>query len=268
MKNWKISRLQIQAFKAFSFVDFDFESCSLLTMEGPNGYGKTTVFDAIELLLTGQISRITELHKAVMPAAKKLYKDNLYWNVKDGEKDIQIRGEISNGEGDALYFIRIAKIAHLKIQANNKADRFDIFKLHQLEAFDSEMFNDELAPDHLDTYFGEGFATNYSMLNYLQQGQSTFIFSKRITDRKNALEDLLKTRETRDKIDLCLRVERKLSTSVSLEQQKLDELQLQIAALANVGVVSEELVAYRKISTREPAPAWDIDEPFNKLNRS
>ncbi len=40
MKNWKLSKLRINNFKAFDKVEFDFESSSLLTLEGPNGYGK------------------------------------------------------------------------------------------------------------------------------------------------------------------------------------------------------------------------------------
>ncbi|VCX70712.1 hypothetical protein BANRA_01545 [Klebsiella pneumoniae] len=34
MKNWKLSKLRINNFKAFDKVEFDFESSSLLTLEG------------------------------------------------------------------------------------------------------------------------------------------------------------------------------------------------------------------------------------------
>lgn len=266
MKSWKISKLRIQAFKAFAFVDFNFESCSLLTLEGPNGYGKTSVFDAIELLLTGKISRINDLYQVVMPAAKKLYKDNLYWNVKEGEKAIEIRAEIVSGDGDCVCFVRVASVEDLKLPINNKADRFDIFKLFSIKSFDSIDLGPELGSEFLDGFFGDGFAKNYSMLNYLQQGQSTFIFSKRITERKNALEDLLKTREARDQIDLCVRAEKRLGLVTSaVEQQQIADLQRQVSSLQNVDLVAEH-GEYQKFSTREPAPIWDAVEPFARLN--
>lgn len=269
MKKWKISRLKIQAFKAFPSIEFDFQSCSLLTLEGPNGYGKTTVFDAIELLLTGKISRITEIYNAVMPAALKKYKDNLYWNKRNGEKNIEIRGQISNDEGDNLYFIRVAQIADLKIPTNNKADMFGIFKLYALESFDSNTFNEQLPPDHLDTYFGEGFSKNYSMLNYLQQGQSTFVFAKRITDRKSALEELLKTRETRNQIDLLSKIELRLAkASSSVEQQNLTVLEQKIATLSNLDSAPQALTQYKRITTRIPQPYWDLEEPFTNLDEA
>ncbi len=74
MKNWKISKLQIQAFKAFTNIEFDFKKSSLITLEGPNGYGKTSTFDAIELLFTGKISRISDLYKLVMVETKRSLK--------------------------------------------------------------------------------------------------------------------------------------------------------------------------------------------------
>jgi exonuclease SbcC len=268
MKNWKISKLQIQGFKAFSFVDFDLDACSLLTLEGPNGYGKTTVFDAIELLFTGGISRISQLCNTVMPGNKKLYKDNLYWNTKNGDSPLKIKMELvsSNGE-ERIAFVRAATIEDLIVQANNRADKFDIFKLYSLSNFESETLAVSLPSDHLDTYFGENFCKNYSMLNYLQQGQSTFIFANKITDRKEALENLLKTRETKDQIDLCSKVEKRLAAMNSASaKQKIAELAVKVELLSKIDLSEAQEKAYEKLSTHDPAPAWDLPEPFAQLD--
>ncbi|NKX32655.1 AAA family ATPase, partial [Alteromonadaceae bacterium A_SAG1] len=56
--NWKISKIEVASFKAFKHIYLNLGESSLLTLDGPNGYGKTSIFDAIELLLTGKISRI------------------------------------------------------------------------------------------------------------------------------------------------------------------------------------------------------------------
>jgi len=268
MKNWKISKLQIQAFKAFSFVSFDFEASALLTLDGPNGYGKTSVFDAVELLLTGRISRISELYGVVMTAGKKNYKDNLYWNNKGGDKDVEIRCEIVDIDtGEKMFFARVAKVADLKKPPNNKADNFSIFTLHKIDSIERIEVGVALPNNYFDEHFGENFCVNYAMLNYLQQGQSRFIFSQKITERKQALEFLLKTKDTKDQIDLCSKVERRLALSCSpTERTAIDELQLKINELSKANQPLSQNIEYKKISSREPIPGWDLAEPFSQLD--
>lgn len=55
----KLGRMRIDNFKSFiePFL-FDFTSYDLVLFDGPNGFGKTTIFDAVELCFTGDISRI------------------------------------------------------------------------------------------------------------------------------------------------------------------------------------------------------------------
>lgn len=56
-----INRLYIENYKLFSRKEIDFSGALLSVFDGPNGYGKTSIFDAIELLITGKISRIRAL---------------------------------------------------------------------------------------------------------------------------------------------------------------------------------------------------------------
>ncbi|UUI59420.1 AAA family ATPase [Aeromonas salmonicida] len=69
--NWQISRIEVFSFKAFKNIHLDLGESSLLTLDGPNGYGKTSIFDAIELLLTGKISRIQNLFETLLTGKKK-----------------------------------------------------------------------------------------------------------------------------------------------------------------------------------------------------
>ena len=55
----KLGRMLIDNFKSFKEpVEFDFTGNDLVLFDGPNGFGKTTIFDAIELCFTGKISRV------------------------------------------------------------------------------------------------------------------------------------------------------------------------------------------------------------------
>lgn len=268
MKNWKLSKLKIQGFKAFPFVVFDFEASSLLTLDGPNGYGKTSVFDAIELLLTGKISRISDLYDVVMTAQKKLYKDNLYWNISAGEKNIDIRAEFIDANTDSReYFARVAIVVDLKKSSNNKPDNFEIFKLYKIQDFESDELGSAVSTTYFDNYFGENFCANYSMLNYLQQGQNNFIFSQKITDRKKNLELLLKTRETKEQIDACKKIELRIGQSCSAEASSaIITLQQKIDNISTETLVHQQTIQYVKISSIEPIPNWDIIEPYTELN--
>ena len=51
--NYKIIYLGIFNFKVFDKFVLDFRQSNVITFGGPNGYGKTTIFDALELALTG-----------------------------------------------------------------------------------------------------------------------------------------------------------------------------------------------------------------------
>ncbi|CQJ65066.1 TPA: AAA family ATPase [Yersinia enterocolitica] len=264
MKNWKLSKLRINNFKAFDKVEFDFESSSLLTLEGPNGYGKTSVYDALELLFTGKIKRIEQLCGKIMPVAVRNYNDNLFWNRKNGDADIEITVEMSkNDDQERLYFSRKAATEKLKIIQNNKADNFSIFTLHKLQNIDSFENSILITQDELDEILGEGFTENYNFLNYLEQGQNSFIFSKSIRERKDAIGGLMNVSELTDNIALCSRVERAMTrkvTNLNFDEKK-EILTSQIKNINELATNSDEIIEYERITTNLIIPQWDIENP-------
>ncbi|ENO3536065.1 chromosome segregation protein SMC [Raoultella ornithinolytica] len=264
MKNWKLSKLRINNFKAFDKVEFDFESSSLLTLEGPNGYGKTSVYDALELLFTGKIKRIEQLCEKIMPGNVKNYNDNLFWNKANGEKDIEISVEMSNDiNKEMLYLSRRALVNDLKVIQNNKADNFSIFELYKLDSLDSYENSSLITQNDLDDILGAGFTDNYSFLNYLEQGQSSFIFSKSIRERKNAIGGLMNVSELTDNINLCGRAERALTRRITglNFNEKRESISSQIKAISELETNDNNSVQYEKISTNLITPQWDVENP-------
>jgi len=264
MKNWKLSKLRINNFKAFDKVEFDFESSSLLTLEGPNGYGKTSVYDALELLFTGKIKRIEHLCEKIMLGGVRNYSDNLFWNKTNGEKDIEISVEMSNDNNkERLYFSRRAQANDLKKAQNNKADNFSIFKLYKLDSIDSLENNSSITQSELDDILGEGFTENYNFLNYLEQGQSSFIFSKSIKERKDAIGGLMNISELTGNISLCGRVQMALTRKITGLKfiEKRDSITSQIQVISELGTNDDNPVQYEKISTNLIIPPWDVENP-------
>ena len=53
-----INKIFLDNYKLFENFTLDFRE-GLNIFDGPNGYGKTSLFDAIEFLITGDIKRVT-----------------------------------------------------------------------------------------------------------------------------------------------------------------------------------------------------------------
>ena len=87
---YSINRLEISNFKLIADKKtIDFSKCDLVVLDGPNGFGKTTIFDAVELILTGKINRIKNT------ADKRIgYSDILL--VKNPDLDTEIKIEFSD----------------------------------------------------------------------------------------------------------------------------------------------------------------------------
>ena len=58
----KLKKITIENFRGFSGRhEFDFEEKALIMLTAPNGNGKTSLLDAIEWCLTGNIKRIQSI---------------------------------------------------------------------------------------------------------------------------------------------------------------------------------------------------------------
>ena len=61
-----------------------------MVLDGPNGFGKTTIFDAVELVMTGKISRITNTIDRRLGYEYTLFSNN-------NEVDTEVRIEFEKG---------------------------------------------------------------------------------------------------------------------------------------------------------------------------
>ena len=83
--SYKIRNISYSNLKYVGMKEISLElSNNLVLLDGPNGYGKSTVFDAIELLLTGEIEHSAK-GKLIALANRK-------------DKDIVIKGILQSDE--------------------------------------------------------------------------------------------------------------------------------------------------------------------------
>ncbi|RJL50664.1 AAA family ATPase [Pectobacterium carotovorum] len=262
--NWKIARIEISSFKAFKYITLDLRSSSLVTLDGPNGYGKTSIFDAIELLLTGQIKRIENLFSTLMTKLKTNYDDNLLWNTRSGNKDLSIKVEFINNER-SLVLARHAPIKTFETKANNRADKFKHFTLYELPDFDSKAYTttNKRKNEFLDEVFGKNFRENFSFLNYLEQGQNKLLHT-RVDERKNELGNLFNISDVAAEIENCRSIAGNLTRFLGNEKRKAEEESLNTEYSTLRDMVQADLgsIEYKKLSTVESEPGWDKAEPF------
>lgn len=79
---YRLKKLVIHNFKLFSHVEIKIGENNLVMLDGPNGYGKTSIFDALEYLFTGDVKRISD--NKVCKTNISFEEDCLIKNPSDG----------------------------------------------------------------------------------------------------------------------------------------------------------------------------------------
>ncbi|WP_324824801.1 AAA family ATPase [Sinanaerobacter sp. ZZT-01] len=190
---YAISQLQVRNFKCFdskSFYKFEFHKDQNPTiLSGPNGFGKTTFFDAIELIFTKKITRLqTSIEDGRINLGKNIL---LNESDKDGDLILTLSDENDN------YITVVAVIDHqiqkLFIEESIKYSvvyrRFDsdedidIFLGSQLQWKPSLQQFEKLrySMDHFNVYY------------YVSQAESVHFLKNSITNRKDSMNVLLNT---------------------------------------------------------------------------
>lgn len=262
--NWQISKIEISSFKAFKKIHLDFGGASLLTLDGPNGFGKTSIFDAIELLLTGRIKRICHLFSTLMIGKRTNYEDNLLWNNRSGNNDLAIKIEFINGSR-RLTLARHTPASNFNEKSNNRADQFTHFTLYELPEFTSNSYVAENIRDEnfIETLFGKNFKENFSFLNYLEQGQNQLLHT-RVDKRKEALNNLFNISDIKAETDNCKTIALRLTKFIGDPKRAADLSRLEIEASSLKKMIQADLgsIGYKKISTSVLQPGWDKENPF------
>ncbi|MEA5057714.1 MAG: AAA family ATPase [Anaerotignum propionicum] len=93
--NLIIQKVKIENFRSYKFFIQEFGDKPVVLITGPNGYGKTTLIDAIEWGLTGDIRRISNSYK----------KRNTTQSEK--ERAENLKGQIKNRESTSDEMIRL-----------------------------------------------------------------------------------------------------------------------------------------------------------------
>ncbi|MEH7460487.1 ATP-binding protein, partial [Bacillus sp. JJ1127] len=131
MTNYKIRKLSIKNFKHVANFSIDFSEKDLIVFDGPNGFGKTTLFDALELVISGGISRVTNTADG-----RYGYNDLLFSNQNN--KDTTIKIEFYNENENFTVVKRFNANKSIR-PLDRKPDNWNLFETYLLKNFDSPL---------------------------------------------------------------------------------------------------------------------------------
>ncbi len=208
----KIKKVEISAFRAFNKVEdatFDFtlpddKIANLISIYAPNGYGKTSFYDAVEWCVTGQIERFhrnaTEYDKLAIEN-RKGGNENPFFLQHHNQKDRLGSVTVFTDEKDYVKKLTKSKVYNFKNKAKN-----DYFK------------NVILSQDLIDTFIKEDKA---------DERYKKFIDSiPYLKDYNNALQNIIKliTNINDDIIKLTGEKKNKENTQLNLDFEGDDKI--------------------------------------------
>ncbi len=249
----KINKIRIQNFKVFEDTTINFESSDIIVFDGPNGFGKTTIYDAIELVFTGRIRRYEDL-KAKLIDGRQVFSENPFQFSNGIGKDILITIELI--KNDETYILeRFADASRIEPYID-----FSLYKLFVKEDFLSE--NRTSVEDEnlfLTDLLGKNYQSNFQFLNYVEQEESLFLLKHDDKKRKNHIGHLFDLKEFEQKIKRIEDLKRKVDTIYANEKENSTIIEQEIIQIKTNIIAEETPTSFIKL-LRGKIFFWDQEE--------
>lgn len=249
----KLNKITLKNFKVFGGEPYtiSFEDSNLVLLDGPNGYGKTSVFDAIELGLTGNITRLISLENRQNPADVVV--------AHKGAESVEIILEFKSSDSKLKIFQR-----KLKDNIPNISRRISRFtELWEL----NEIVDGMAVPvqsNVLEQYFdSQDFPRDFLLLHYVQQEEtSRFLKSNNETQRAEELAQLFgDTREADNKLNKLIDISRQLAASKKSVVSQVESIKnlyrIDESTSIATGTIEPHFYALPWLAEVNKSPFWD-----------
>mgnify|MGYP004454249969 CR=1 FL=1 len=263
MNKMKIRMISLLNFKGFDKLQLSFDSEDAIILGGKNGYGKTTLFDALELLFTGRIQRMIDY---------KDYHNNRY-GISQEEKPLVfnkhsdfviVSAEIEQGDA-RVVLQRKAKVSDMKNPVDFKA-------FGKLQIVEDDGTERELSDEDSKHLCITELCESYGFLNYLSQEEATTFLKQKEADRAEMLSQLFDLNKYEMLIKKIKSVQK---TLISLkkywsEEKNKNETYIQRLKTSNSNDKDND-IKYVQIASDQSKLTWDKEssnltfEDFNAL---
>lgn len=231
----RINKIYVQNYKLFDEKEISFEE-GLSVFDGPNGYGKTSIFDALEFLITGRIDRV---EKSDVISGSKSYSSNFL--AKDPQKDVLIKGEFCNSErGDKLIIaLQIPVTKTVLKKTNNPKNVCESANSYILSEFDTPVsewgqpVEKQTIYEVRNSFFGAQNIEFYKNIHYVQQEDRLAYFKKSEKDRVDEINKLLGIKREEDILQSLESICRQLTTKLKTVKAQIDNYREQVSLIKN-----------------------------------
>ncbi|MCD3402883.1 AAA family ATPase [Streptococcus equi] len=256
----KIKKILIYNFKNFrhkTVIDF---SEDITFLVGPNGFGKTTIFDAIELGLTGKLSRINKVTGENIIYNKPFFQNEigspvvikLWLEKKRGDQFVIVRKLENDSTDGKKVYAPIKSTSQFKLFRQDEVDDTNFIEIDNIRLSD-------LTQSSIDEFLGvKGkyeIEKIFNLFNYIQQEETTFFLKQTEQERSDSLSFLVKTDEIEEKIEKIDKITRAINS-------KLDNLQVTQRTLIQRNLAD---VLYERLFTHHEFD-FDKQAPFSSEN--
>ncbi|MCH5259583.1 MAG: hypothetical protein J1F18_07515 [Lachnospiraceae bacterium] len=244
-----IEKIQIRNLKYVTDdnpVLIDIEKSNMVILNGQNGYGKTTFFDAIELLVVGKIQHLIQI--ANKQSVSKIMEEL----ANSQDKDIVVTGWLLPLEGERVVLTRKFKVD---------------------SEFESEIWwNDKvITQDELNNNL-QITQSFFNMGTYISQSKSLSFLENKLKDRKALVTNLISTKDVDDKVTLLRDTSQALKEKIEYKQKELEdkvlELTNKIISLNNELIISQEAYKETEDYVRLFKEEYDFDKKEIETNIS
>lgn len=251
----ELKRIYLENYKLFTSRSIEFKHY-LSVFDGPNGYGKTSIFDAIEFLITGSISRIKE-NQTISGALG--FSTNFL--AKEQTKDVLIKGEFINKQ--SLETLIIALIIPVGLGTNSKKNnpksidnQVETYFLPEYdiapEKWDEYKVELDVANNRRKNYFGAQNLEFFTMLHYIRQEDRLSYFKKSESDRTAAIENLFGIQKHTVKSTQLEQAYKQLQQKIRVLEKEIEQLSQEVLKIPEG---CKEQAGY--IALSDIKPKWD-----------
>ena len=174
---------------------------NMVILDGQNGYGKTTLFDAIEVLVTGKIKHFN-------PGLQNRKTETLGTLANDANKDIVI---------SAILVSDVSEEIHVERKLLCKNEFQSIITLNNQQISQEELYN----KFHLSSNM-------FDIGTYISQSESLDFLQNKYKNRKDSVSSLLDNTEITDKIQMLKSIQEHILGRVEKEigdkEKQIDEI--------------------------------------------
>ncbi len=235
---YKIGRFELENFKSISKKFFlDFSNVDTVILDGPNGFGKTTLFDALELCFTGKISRFESSTGSNDPKAK-----NSHILKFDNATKTTILLELINTKTESTIVIQACIPAGIKgVKASIRDYKLSISREYKSDwesqepwlPLTSEILGDIINLKSIDSLF--------HIQHYIQQEETAgFLKNNNEGNRHKQLSQLFGTATQNQDAEKLEALKKSLDVLYKKSKSDLEELEKQALSLSAISEPEEK----------------------------